>query len=976
MSFCSCKKNRARAVLAFVLVFQLVAPASWAQTSFSPQIAEFLCEQGAQYYSQQKFPEALSEFKKALLANPKSVQAKRYISLIERQFAGTQMGSDAVQALASYVEKDLRRETTTPAVIPSQPVVRVRKDKNQEKLIGDLDRAVQAEKRLSRSFGSPLPSEDIAFGAAAPVSSGTQAYAAQPPREEFLDIRQPDPALQAIEVQTYVGARLVLQGQSFTRFLVTDPALLNVSKRSDQELVVDPRELGETSLYAWDGGQRRQLRFVIGPARWEEAYQIMTEQEMADRELPESFAVGYSIEDSSYYTGRRVNTAERQSHTMAYTATLDGETPYGKFDSAIRGNRSSRGLYKINNVRMGLMDAHYNQFKDIDVRWFDFSPSFGSFGFPSSDLRGVNIDAPMFDHTLNYNAFWGAIPEGDFSFLSSREGLTRTKKAWLEGVGLNYRLGKIANYTTYWVHSYGRERTQPVLTSDQAGLGMDYFLGPVDIGASAATDMENVSYTTRADLSVPKFYIGASMTDNEKNFASLLGGQPSSGSATASVTTVYRPVPEVTVTNSFSGTRDKVFGNPSNPHRPNYNGVSRVNWIADAHTEFELGYTMDDLQGSNSPQVIETKEATFRKKLHFIRSLGTYLTYQNSKSKNYWAPGLDFNNNRIMGGLSFRVLGELYFYYNKEVSILRNKFTQETAMPLSQEMGLSIYRRLFESPFFGRFRIFYRDEEQTESTLSYLSGEDRLETEGELIYQPSADVETFLRLRITNVWAEKTGVAKHVDLDVNWGLRFLWDTGVRWFSSGSFGGYVFYDANSDGIRQSSEKGVKGVLIQGPEGKTATTDSRGRYKISHISGRTAVLKIDASTMPRGYNLTSPGEVESEIVHASTKRVDFGIATRAEISGLVFWDKNGNGTYESGDEPVKDVILTLNGKEKASSGLLGDYRFRRNVVGEQELKIDLKSIPVQYLPKVPLKRKVTVKESESVVVNVPLELQVKQ
>jgi hypothetical protein len=260
--------------------------------------------------------------------------------------------------------------------------------------------------------------------------------------------------------------------------------------------------------------------------------------------------------------------------------------------------------------------------------------------------------------------------------------------------------------------------------------------------------------------------------------------------------------------------------------------------------------------------------------------------------------------------------------------------------------------------------------------LSYLSGEDRLETEGELIYQPIADTETFIRLRVTNVWAEKAGVEKHVDLDFNWGMRFLWDTGVRWISSGSFGGYVFYDMNSDGVRQGSEKGVKGVLIQGPDEKTATTDSRGYYKIGRFPGRSAVIRIDPSTIPRGYNLTSSGEVEAEIVHASTQRVDFGIATRSEISGLVFWDKNGNGTYESGDEPVKGVVLTLNGKEKTASGVLGDFRFRKMAVGEQELAIDLKSIPVKYLPKVPLKRKLAVKEGESVTVNVPLELQVKQ
>jgi len=135
-----------------------------------------------------------------------------------------------------------------------------------------------------------------------------------------------------------------------------------------------------------------------------------------------------------------------------------------------------------------------------------------------------------------------------------------------------------------------------------------------------------------------------------------------------------------------------------------------------------------------------------------------------------------------------------------------------------------------------------------------------------------------VKIGVKNVWAEKEGVAKHLDLDLSWGMRFVWDTGLRWQSVGSFSGYVFYDLNGDGIKQPPERGVKGVKIDGGSGKTATTDALGYYKLGGVVGKKAVLVLDLKTIPKGYNPTTSARREVEIVPAKSKRVDFGIITR--------------------------------------------------------------------------------------------------
>ncbi|MFH0877510.1 MAG: SdrD B-like domain-containing protein, partial [Candidatus Omnitrophota bacterium] len=118
-------------------------------------------------------------------------------------------------------------------------------------------------------------------------------------------------------------------------------------------------------------------------------------------------------------------------------------------------------------------------------------------------------------------------------------------------------------------------------------------------------------------------------------------------------------------------------------------------------------------------------------------------------------------------------------------------------------------------------------------------------------------------------------------------------------------------------------------------------------------------------------TTPQSPEVEVVHAKVKRVNFGLTTRTEISGLVFHDKNGNGVYEAGEDTIKKVVIILDGKEKALSSRMGEYMFRKMQAGEHTITLDLKSIPIQFIPKVPVSKKIKVAEGATFVYNIPLQ-----
>lgn len=950
MSGCTVNKYMRKIISSFLILLvsiSLTFPREICYAVVSPQIADFLCEKGTFYYNQGKYPEALIEFKKALLANPESAVAKDFIGLIEIHKPTVPIAplpEAGLVAKISSVSSFLNKFEKMP---PGKKGPGVQ----------ELQSAVVKEKK-----GKTPGLEKLMPGA--PKQSPV-------PQEIVIDIDAKVEGRDLSNIDTNVGERLLMKGKNVTRFLATDPAILKAARQTSDEILVEPLEIGTSHIIFWDDDGTKTFNFNVAQRKFEEEILRSARQRYLELSRPESFKVSYSIDSDSFMTGRGVGDLKRQSIVYGYSSSIIGETPYGNFDAAVAGNRSNEGIYRVSNLRMGLTRAHYDQFKDINLRFFDFTPTFPSFGFPSIDLRGASVDAPMFNKRINYTAFWGAIPLGTFTQLESSSGLSRTKKAWLEGIGVNYRLSQFANFNSFYAHSYGPDRTAPVLTDGVTGFGMDYRIGRVNVGTAAAYDMhDSISYTANSSLTISRLRIGMSMTENNKNFKSLLGGATTSGSTGGSLSLDYRPTQNLAILNTFTGTHDKVFNNPARPTRPNYNSNTRVLLTPDAHTDVELGYIMDDQIGSVSPAVTETKELVLRKRLYFFKKLSTFLTYQNTKSKNYTSAVQDFNNNRIFGGVNLRLIGELYFYYTKEFDILRNTFTGETALPTAQEYGLNYYSRIFDTPFYTNLRLVYRDEENTQSVLSNLSGEDRLEGVAELTFKPNPDAEAFLKCRITDVWAEKAGVTKHFDVDWNWGLRFVWDTGLRWESVGGFAGFVFYDLNADGIKQAAEKGVKGVQIKAADGKVATTDDKGYYRISGVKGKRTVLEMVFQTVPRGYNATTSAQREVDIVAAKTKRVDFGIATRSEISGVVFNDKNGNGKFEAGEEAVKGVGIILDDKQRTVSTVLGEYMFRKLSPGEHTLKLDLKSLPVKFIPKVPVVKKVSVVEGATFVYNIPL------
>jgi len=142
-------------------------------------------------------------------------------------------------------------------------------------------------------------------------------------------------------------------------------------------------------------------------------------------------------------------------------------------------------------------------------------------------------------------------------------------------------------------------------------------------------------------------------------------------------------------------------------------------------------------------------------------------------------------------------------------------------------------------------------------------------------------------------------------------------------------GFVYVDANNDGVKEQGENGLPGVQVtlagtndQGtPVSQTATTDPSGFYQFSNLRpGTYSITESPPANYLQGKNaIGSLGGVlsntqMSNIVLASGNQgtnYDFAELTAAGLSGFVYMDANDNGVKDAGENGIAGVQVTLTG-----------------------------------------------------------------
>ena len=148
------------------------------------------------------------------------------------------------------------------------------------------------------------------------------------------------------------------------------------------------------------------------------------------------------------------------------------------------------------------------------------------------------------------------------------------------------------------------------------------------------------------------------------------------------------------------------------------------------------------------------------------------------------------------------------------------------------------------------------------------------------------------------------------------------------YTPAKVGDKVFYDANGDGVQQSTEKGVSGVTVRlldkdGNGVATTATDGNGVYGFSGLVPGVYSVKFD---LPAGAAFTSQGQggdvnLDSDAgANGNTatftlysgddrKDVDAGLVGLQSLGDRVWLDANGNGIQDNGEPGLVGIGVTL-------------------------------------------------------------------
>jgi len=188
-------------------------------------------------------------------------------------------------------------------------------------------------------------------------------------------------------------------------------------------------------------------------------------------------------------------------------------------------------------------------------------------------------------------------------------------------------------------------------------------------------------------------------------------------------------------------------------------------------------------------------------------------------------------------------------------------------------------------------------------------------------------------------------------------------TGLDFGNHGSWSvsGTKFHDLNGNGAQDGDEVGLPGWTVQlkrdGSVINATTTAQDGSYTFRNLApGSYSVAEV----LQDGWVQTSPasGSHIIEIKDADISGLDFGNRANLSLSGVKFYDANGNGVQDEDEPglPGQEVKLAKDGREIASTTTAqdGSYTFTNLAPGTYEV-----DDPIL----------VTVTTSSKVVVNIP-------
>lgn len=176
----------------------------------------------------------------------------------------------------------------------------------------------------------------------------------------------------------------------------------------------------------------------------------------------------------------------------------------------------------------------------------------------------------------------------------------------------------------------------------------------------------------------------------------------------------------------------------------------------------------------------------------------------------------------------------------------------------------------------------------------------------------------------------------------------------------SIGDTVWLDLDGDGVEDTGEPGIPGVVITATADNglvlTTTTDATGFYEFTGLGADTFTITVDTATLPIGLTQTGDpgGGTSLDDQHTETLNpgddvdtVDFGYQGSGSIGDTVWLDLDGDGNEDTGEGGIGGVVITLTAASgfqiTTTTTITGFYEFTNLPADDYTVSVDASTLP---------------------------------
>lgn len=743
---------------------------------------------------------------------------------------------------------------------------------------------------------------------------------------------------------------IILESKNIERFLVITPDYLVIQKLDRDHVKIDAVKRGTTLLHLWDDARRWTFKIEVTLPKLVAPAQVQEKQAV---EYVKPFTITYFNDWNSFYRGNSFDNVKRRNLNFVQTLEGVGETPYGNLSGFVIFNKFDLST-EVTGYGVGLQDGHVGPFEDFNISGFDTQKTFSPLTLSGQYFRGIMFESKAFNKTIEYTYLHGK-DRSTFGFLSP--GVIEEKDSYVEGFEVTLFPEKEDQVSFNYARGYGTAR-EDYLSDQVYSIEARKRVKNVLLAHETAYDTDYTANLSSAKLNGDNYDADISFRDINKRF-STVSSLPSNRGEVGGMVNLNYHTDKMNVYSNIDLYRDRLFFNVVDPNAVNldYSTLVEIPLTLTDLLKGAVYYT--DTRQEISPRNNMRLIGNYSKRLKIFgkRDLSAFFAGTYQRSRFDLTPSSEYDRYSLSSGITLNIIRNLNYYINYEYSWVDELSTNEILHPNVMTSGLN-YTRMLTEQLAGNFNLAYRNEEQTEGQNSFLAGEDSLVGSVGLTFSPKEDFELFLDGSMRNSWAESNANDAFSEIDVRLGVRTTLETPFFWNPKGIIKGVVFKDLNGNQRKDEREEGIEGVVVKVGD-HNVVTNKYGVYR-SIIKAKRVDVSVDIDSTPKGFIFTTPVTQRVEVIHNKVRLVDFGLSTQSGVYGIVFVDSNDNKRPDKTDHFISGVEIALDKDQTAVSDADGAYFFQNVAPGKHEIKINMQSVPIQFLPQVKIKEVINVSE----------------